>query len=157
GQNQSEVWGAHRCARRAHPLFASLSMSSDGSLVFEGAHDGYRRLDGKPVHRRRIVWKGTSLNVEDSVEGTGIHKIQARLHFHPDLNVFMRDGRAVVEEQGQRLLTVSLLGQGVLELTKGIYCPEFGLVQPCAVIQITVERSALPFFGGWQIELDEIS
>jgi len=58
GQNQSEAWGAHRCARRAYPIDPRLFKGENGSLIFEGAHDGYRRLKGQPIHRRRVQWHG---------------------------------------------------------------------------------------------------
>ena len=54
GQEQSEIWGQFRVARRARPVEAHLSDWAGGRLVFSGEHDGYRRLPGKPRHRREI-------------------------------------------------------------------------------------------------------
>ncbi|SMC26715.1 Uncharacterized conserved protein, heparinase superfamily [Desulfacinum hydrothermale DSM 13146] len=150
GENQSQVWGAHRCGRRAKPLYARAWSGEDGALVFEGAHDGYRHLQGAPIHHRRVVWHRGEIRIEDRVEGRGQHHVESRLHIHPDLEVH-RDGPAiVVKEAGRRIAVLVSLCPAPVHVEQGWYCPEFGLRLECPVV-VTRWKGRLPYDGGWII------
>jgi uncharacterized heparinase superfamily protein len=155
GENQSEVWGAHRCARRAYPLYARLNERGDGSIFFEGAHGGYKRLRGKPIHQRSITWAKNQITIEDRIEGQGTHDIESRLHIHPDLKVEAADNGARVTDNGQTLMTVSAEGQGRVEIESGWYCPEFNIKHKCPVLTIKLRRIILPLRFGWHLQLNE--
>jgi len=152
GENQSEVWGAHRCARRARPLYGRLEKLEDGTLLFAGAHDGYRRLKGKPVHHRTITWSAETCLIEDRVEGAGSHTLESRLHINPALSVQVADGCAVIRGGVELLATISARAGGRIETADGWYCPEFGMQQPCTVITTRFSLTRLPFLGGWVIK-----
>lgn len=149
GENQSEVWGAHRCARRARPVYAKLEQMPDGGLFFEGAHDGYRRLSGSPIHHRTVMWAGDQCRVEDHVKGSGRHDIESRLHMHPDLDLEFDPEQVVVHDQGRTLLSISTNGTEKLERASGWYCPEFGKQLPCTVLIQNFKNVSLPFKFGW--------
>ncbi|RNC70382.1 MAG: heparinase [Desulfuromonadales bacterium] len=151
GENQSEVWGAHRCARRTRPLHASLVRREDGALHFAGAHDGYCRLAGRPVHHRSVVWQGQSLVVEDWLDGRGVHDVETRLHIHPSLTVEILEGRALIRDGSELLLTVSAMGEGEIEREEGWYAPEFGLRLPCVVLSVRRRNLMLPSRCGWSM------
>ena len=153
GCNQSEVWGAHRCGRWARPLAAGLEEKDDGSLVFHGAHDGYRCLPGGLVHRREIRWQGKIIRIDDLVDGAGRHRLSARLHVNPELSVVRRENVAVVELDSGRRLVVEPVGDVLLTLTEGLYCPEFGMFLPCPVLAWEVDAE-LPWRGGWQLAIE---
>ena len=152
GENQSEVWGAHRCARRARPLNGRLDKMKSGTLVFKGAHDGYQRLKGQPVHHRTITWSGETYLIDDRVEGAGRHNLESRLHIHPDLSVEVVDSNASIRAGSDLFATITPLGGGMLEITDGWYCPEFGLQQPCVVLISRFSKVPLPFSTGWVIK-----
>lgn len=84
GKSSSEVWAGFRVARRAYPFDIRVDAGSGGTVI-EAAHDGYRRLPGRPVHRRRWSMDENSLAIEDLVEGGGDHVVKVLFHFHPDL------------------------------------------------------------------------
>ena len=153
GENQSEVWGAHRCARRARPLYAKLNKQPDNSLVFEGAHDGYRRLSGSLIHHRRISWFGDKCLIEDRVEGKGHHEIESRLHIHPSLSVNYTGEEVIILDEREVLVGISLLGNGRIEKTEGWYCPEFGIKKPCVILASFKTSFSLPFKCGWNLEI----
>jgi hypothetical protein len=155
GKNQSEVWKSHRCARRAQPLYAKLSRGSDAAIVFEGAHDGYRRLDGGPVHHRRISWSDNTYLIEDRVEGSGRHEVESRLHIHPALEVDSSRRAVVIRDMHDMLARISLLEEESIEKTDGWYCPEFGTQEKCAVLRARHKNVSLPYTAGWQIEVQE--
>jgi uncharacterized heparinase superfamily protein len=153
GENQSEVWGAHRCARRAQPIYAKLEKRNDGSLYFEGAHDGYKRLRGRPIHHRRIRWFDNEIDIEDRIEGKGTHDIESRLHMHSDLEVEKSDKGVHVSDKGQLLLTVSATEVGRIEIEDGWYCPEFNKKFSCPVIVARAKNASLPFKRGWKMKI----
>lgn len=152
GENQSEVWGAHRCARRARPLRCRLEKREDDTLIFTGAHDGYRRLKGKPIHQRSIAWSGDTCLIEDRLEGEGSHDLELRLHIHPSLSTEVVEGTVVIQSGVLLLATISRLDSGRIETTEGWYCPQFGQQQKCAVLITRYPKARLPFDCGWAIK-----
>lgn len=153
GENQSEVWGAFRCARRARPLYASLKKHTDGTLVFKGAHDGYRRLRGSPIHHRFITWTGHTYLIEDRVEGRGLHEIESRLHIHPSLTVDSLWKEVIIMDNHEILAHISSLKDRPIENAEGWYCPEFGIKQKCVVLRTRHQNARLPFTEGWHIKV----
>jgi uncharacterized heparinase superfamily protein len=153
GHNQSEVWGAHRCARRARPLYARLKELDDGTIVFEGAHDGYRRLLGSPVHQRSIRWTGDEIQIRDSVDGMGTHSIESRIHINPDLTVLPKKNAVLISDGDKNLIEIFLCGSGKIESTQGWYCPEFGIQKRCTVLRVFESHAKLPYSSCWTLRL----
>ena len=153
GENQSEVWGPHRCGRRAYPLDARLSEQEDGSLHFEGAHDGYRRLQGRPIHHRSVTWTGDRIDIQDRIEGQGVHDIESRLHIHPDLKVEFAGEDVIVCNKSQVLMSASTENPGRIEIGEGYYCPEFNLKHTCPVLKIKLDPAPLPVCMRWILRI----
>ena len=87
--DSSEVWAGFRVARRAHPIVRSIQRmnSAEGDvLVIRGAHDGYRRLAGKPVHHRQWEFEQGRLRVSDTLSGI-FRKAISRFYLHPDVRI----------------------------------------------------------------------
>jgi len=120
--------------------------------VFEGAHDGYRRLPGEPVHHRRIVSAGRTYWIEDRIEGGGTHAIASRLHIHPGVGVNLKENKAEIFCRHKLLATVSPYGSGRMQRRSGWYSPEFGLMEECVVLE-TCETAHLPYKGGWLVSV----
>jgi uncharacterized heparinase superfamily protein len=153
GQNQSEIWGAHRCARRARPVKPELIETSDGALVFEGEHDGYSRLPGRPIHHRRISWRDDGLRVEDRIDGNGRHAIESCLHIHPEMHVEMEKESVLISAGNKPVASASASGLARIKIKDGWYCPEFGIKEPCKVLCLKYEDVQLPFNIGWRFLL----
>ncbi len=98
GADSSEVWGGFRVARRARPFAVQVRR---GDPVEDGvaggtahhavqkvtaAHDGYRRLPGRPVHRREWRLAPDHFSVVDTIEG-GYGVAVARFHLHPAIGI----------------------------------------------------------------------
>lgn len=128
-EEQSEVWGVFRVARRARPIQGRIEMTEDGAALFEGAHDGYRRLTGKPIHHRRIRYdEQGSWIVMDEVTGAGIHQMESVIHIHHDFTI-VRSGEQSfwIEDCGNRIAIVEVLSVCQARVDLGCYFPEFGL------------------------------
>lgn len=88
GLDQSELWGAFRCARRARPFDVRFEQLGD-CVRAEARHDGYRRLSNPVIHRRSMRLAPGLLEIHDCLEGTGFHKADIYFHLHPEAG---RDG-----------------------------------------------------------------
>ncbi|SDM92325.1 Uncharacterized conserved protein, heparinase superfamily [Geoalkalibacter ferrihydriticus] len=137
GENSTEVWGGFRVARRAYPLALTCGMTSKGVFV-DCAHDGYRRLPGKVVHRRRWDFVEGRLTLHDRLEGR-FGRAQARLHLHPDVQA------ELVNDDGWRLsladvhgVAVRVIGAETLRVEQTTWHPAFGVAVPnqCLVAEI---------------------
>ncbi|MDC8447894.1 MAG: heparinase II/III family protein [Nitrospira sp.] len=129
GEEQSEIWGVFRVARRAKPVQGYIDKTGHESVLFEGAHDGYRRLTGKLIHRRRISYEGQgSWVITDVLEGNGTHRMESFVHIHPDFTI-VPSGEDVfgIERDGEAIAVIEALSACRMEIEQGCYFPEFGL------------------------------
>ncbi len=137
--DSSEVWSGFRVARRARPVGLSLTMHPD--VVVSCAHDGYRRLPGRPEHRRQWTFSGGMLTVEDRLTGS-FGSADARFHLHPDVAV-----TDVVDRRHEVAVTLRLprgqrarfsVTRGSLRLEPATWHPEFGLAvaNQCLVVRL---------------------
>lgn len=127
GQEQSEIWGAFRVARRARPVAPVLGDGAGGELVFSGAHDGYRRLPGRPEHRREIRMAPGRWEVRDRLSGAGQHRVESFLHLHPAVGLSQLTEREFrLEAPGGVALRLAFGPAGTLQPGTGYYCPRFG-------------------------------
>jgi uncharacterized heparinase superfamily protein len=148
---QSEIWGVFRVARRARARLMRCD-ATDGRFEFEGGHDGYCRLKGKPYVTRRLVRERPGqLLVEDRVDGKGWHRAESRLHFRPGLRVVINDSYAeVLDENGRSKLAVEFIGAPEVVLVDSEYFPEFGIAQPNAELVLRV-AGTLPLSVGYRL------
>lgn len=145
GKDSSEVWGSFRMARRAKPFGLRIDEKGGGVSV-ECSHDGYRRLPGKVVHKRRWVFGPGRLRIEDSLDGR-FRVAEAGFLLHP----------AVVEVSSGMADTDSPTDSGTWRVTGGKtvrwrveggegrfsavgYHPEFGVSRKSS-------RLVVPFSG----------
>jgi len=93
GQDQCELWGAFRVARRGYPRDVTWHCDETG-FTLSGWHDGYRRLSGKPTHARRMQWSTVEgLTVHDGIVARRPVQCISRLHLHPACRVTGVSGR----------------------------------------------------------------
>lgn len=146
GQDSSEVWSSFRVARRAHPLAVDAG-TSGGGVWLTAAHDGYRRLRGRPLHRRRWDLRADGLLVEDMVEGDHENAI-ARFRVAPTFEV----GEDALQDEAGLRIQWSAEGGRRVQVVSGLYYPEFGLSRSCAVIEATLLRPGMPLstLFAWQ-------
>ena len=133
--DSSEVWGGFRVARRARVLRPEVR-TEEGVLV-RGAHDGYTRLPGRPVHERCWQMDADGLTVTDTVSSDRF-SAEARFHFHPDvlLQANSAAGGVAVLPGGREVRWRVTEGEARLE--RSTWHPRFGesLANQCLVIQL---------------------
>jgi uncharacterized heparinase superfamily protein len=120
GQSSSEVWSGFRVARRARP-FGIAIRKTNAAITVEAAHDGYRRLPGRPVHRRAWCLGLDGLAVRDEIIGRHASAV-ARYYFHPRITILPENGRL---GWNGAVAYYSLMASKV-RLGKAYYAPAFG-------------------------------
>jgi len=96
GRDSSETWASFRVGRRARVTGVTILEMADHVAV-TAAHDGYRHLRGRPIHRRTVRGTSASLEILDEVEG-GEWPAVARFHLHPDVQPGPPGGLRLADE-----------------------------------------------------------
>jgi uncharacterized heparinase superfamily protein len=141
-QDSSEVWSGFRVARRARPFDLAISTRADEAVV-TCSHDGYRRLPGRPVHRREWCLQAGGLRVRDEVEGS-FRTAEARYHFHPEIRVSTQgEGSLTLDLPGRRQVRLQVV-RGRLRTESSHYADAFGVVRDttCAVVSLVAGAGA---------------
>ena len=150
GENSSEVWKSFRVARRARPQNLEI-VEGDEGVTITCEHDGYRRLRGRPIHRRCWQHSSQKLVVQDEIEGEFKCAV-ASFHLHPEVvaeQAAGADSLRLILPTGQRA-ELSVSG-GRIELENSTWHPEFGLSIPNRVIRCTFEASKLTCVLHWDV------
>ena len=127
GVDSSEVWSGFRVARRARVMVERFDAQS--GPVLEAVHDGYRRLDGRPVHRRLWMMGAHELEVGDAVDGGGNHLVEVYFHFHPDMRLEPAGPTAfsIRRNDGSLMLDLYADNKMLWQVEPGFWHPGFGV------------------------------
>jgi len=149
GQDSSEVWSNFRVARRARPYGVAWKQR-DGACYLQGSHDGYRRLPGRPLHRREWSLTPSGLTLVDRIDGRYRQAI-ARFLLHPDWQARLAEGETHgwIERSGRRV-SWSSEGAAAARIVVGSWHPGFGLSHPCRVIELEVRGKCLITQFAWE-------
>jgi uncharacterized heparinase superfamily protein len=132
--DSTPLWGAFRGGRRARIL--AVTAAADGSGVSAGAaHDGYRRLPGRPVHRRHWHLSGSKLQVDDLITGRGRHTVAVRWQLAPGCTVRLSGHTATVTSPAGRLrLSLSAATPLTVSTETRPVAAGFGVTTPAPVL-----------------------
>ena len=120
GAEQSDIYGAFRCGRRATPMLRSFE-AGDGAMRLVGSHDGYDHLPGSPRHVRTIAARLGTVEILDRIEGGGRHTAIAHLLLHPDCEVDARGGTATIRNGP---VAVRLVASAPLTVLPALWYPD---------------------------------
>jgi len=137
GQDSSEVWGGFRVARRAHVQSPDIAETAGGARV-EASHDGYRRLSGRNLHRRRWLLNDGALVIEDEVTGV-FDRSEIRFHLHPEITVLEASaGKVSLRLTDGKMVDVAIEGANIF-VEHTTWHPYFGVATPntCLVAVLT--------------------
>lgn len=147
GQDSSEVWSSFRVARRARVLDVNVD-TRDGNLSVFAAHDGYRRLAGKVIHRRHWrLWPGR-LEIEDLLEGK-FSGAEGFLHCHPEVSIEQAGAGSIGLRRDGRIVWLSWEG-GDASVGRSTWHPEFGLALPNTRIQLKFKGARMLTRFEWE-------
>jgi len=125
-RNQSEIWSAFRCGKRARILEKSL-YSAPESVSFYGSYKGIGEFFGKKeIHRREICFKGKEILFHDSISFQGNHTARLRLHIAPELKLKRKNDSIEIYDGTEKVATV-LSRNSDWNLEDSPYHPDFGI------------------------------
>ena len=129
GENSSEVWAGFRVARRARARLVDAHAEDFGFTV-AGEHQGYRRLPGRNVHRRRWLLTRRELSIGDLVEGPW-NTAECYFHLHPGIGV-RRTSESQLQLSDSRgdLLEMSFEGADRVEVFDSTWHPRVRRLGP---------------------------
>jgi uncharacterized heparinase superfamily protein len=156
GQEQSELWGVFRMARRAKPIVATMARLPGNGLRFEGTHDGYRRLPGQVLHKRIIEYDGCGeWTVIDEMTGIGKHEIESYIHLHPDYSAKSgEDFIEIIRKKGKAVCRLEIIGTVSIRLEAGQYFPEFGRKYENEIVVLSC-FDTLPLKFGYRLSKEQ--
>ena len=108
------------------------------------AHDGYRRLPGRPLHRRRWHMTAQGLRVTDAIEGD-FREAVARFYLHPAVRVSATGEGGLLTLPDGHIMHWSMTG-GAARVVSATWHPEFGQSIASACIELV--------FNGPQVTMD---
>jgi hypothetical protein len=128
GENQSEMAGRFLWRAKAQARLLRFEKNS-GQVTVTAEHDGYARLQDPVAHRRSVQFDcgSGSLNLEDSFECAGRHRVELFFHMHEDTEVLsVGDGETQVNWRGRRIVFSSPDGNARWEVLRGAENPKLG-------------------------------
>ncbi len=87
GAEQSDIYGAFRCGRRARAELLQFE-KGEGGFRFHGRHDGFRILPGAPLHERLVERSGEgAYRIRDRLTADPGRRAAIGLLLHPDCEI----------------------------------------------------------------------
>jgi hypothetical protein len=148
GRNSSEVWAGFRVASRAHPFSLMVHQVGD-KVIVEASHDGYCRLPGKPIHRRRWTIDPNQLVVCDRVEGKWLNAT-SHVYLHPEVIVEEVGLLGQMRHTGRKVLWESNWSRLIVEPTE--WYPQFGVSVPNKRIKMAMISSEKGIEGSFTLK-----
>ena len=133
-----------RLPQLARPRVELWKPGGRPALVIE--HDGYRRLPGKPRHRRslELAPDGSSLAITDSITGTGHHRLECRVHLAPEIQVREVAPSTFALDRGGDTVRLTFRGSAVsVGVHGGWVATEYGVRERTKVL-VATHTGALP-------------
>jgi uncharacterized heparinase superfamily protein len=117
------------------------------------SHDGYRHLDGRPIHQRTLIFEKSTgrLNVIDTIEGRGTHDVVARIHLAAGTTVHSGDRRGTLFAKDNAYFRISWWGVNDVHIAEDFVSDRYGVKNAAPLITARL-RAGLPLRFGHRIE-----
>jgi len=106
--------------------------------ILEAEHSAYLAMPSRIIHRRQfeLVHSPLSLNITDTLEGTGSHLIESFLHFAPSVIVEIAEPQKAIarNENGRYIVSV---GAGAISLHDTSYSSSYGVRERNKSLKVT--------------------
>jgi uncharacterized heparinase superfamily protein len=115
-----------------------VKVSVDPPLMARGAHDGYCRLPGRPIHEREWQMSPNRLVITDTIKGQYRQAI-GRIHLHPSVQVASgseagNDHHLLLPSGGRMVISVANAESHIMP---SAWHPRFGRTFPSQCVQTT--------------------
>jgi uncharacterized heparinase superfamily protein len=121
--DQAAFFSRFRVGRRPRVKLIEFRADDDGFMM-EGEHDGFAHLRGSPRHRRRFLLSGSTLRIDDRIDGTSDRGGRIGFLLHPDVTAVHVSDHSIQLQRGilQALLTCS----GPVAIEPAMWWPDLG-------------------------------
>ena len=144
GEEQSEIWGVFRVARRAKPIKPSIHEKRK-NINITGGHNGYERQQKGRIHQRSIEIEENSWAIRDRINGSGSSLIENFIHLHPGITAVKENHIVKLYDQDNKVVAeITYNGQVEIAIENSEWFPEFGKRMPNSVIVFS-SQTQLPF------------
>ncbi|MDC0296326.1 heparinase II/III family protein [Akkermansiaceae bacterium] len=127
-QNQTQVWGGFRVARRA-----KIIELNEGNSRISATHDGYSRKDLK--HQRVFEWSDYQIIITDELNKSSSNKAQAHFHLHSSIiKPVLKNDKVMLTD---RNIVISFIGHNKIRLTS--YDLSFGFNKKSIAFKLIVD------------------
>lgn len=126
GMDQAEFFGDFRVGRRPEARVMAYE-PVDGGFMLEGAHDGFRRTAGGPLHVRRFEVAADRIVIRDRLEGAVPSGVRQGALLHPDMRV---EVGGTVARLSTGDCTIELTADTPLAAVPAVWWPDFGIEVP---------------------------
>lgn len=134
GAEQSDVYDAFRCGRRAKARVLAFREES-GGFLFCGTHDGFVHLPGRPRHERTIVAREGELEIRDRIWGNGRIQGTASFLLHPECRCDKTDGGIMIRCED---VVVAVTASQPVEVQSAEWYPDMFVTCPTSRLVTTV-------------------
>lgn len=141
GLEQSDIFGAFRCGRRARAQLLTWQPTSRG-FVFEGDHDGYSVLPGHPRHRRRIEGEPGRLQITDWLGSAPPPGTAAGLLLHPDCAIERIEEQRVQLRNGP--VRIEIMSNTSIQLEAAEWYPDLHRILPTHRLRLPLPEDGRP-------------
>jgi uncharacterized heparinase superfamily protein len=143
GENSSEVWSSFRVAKRARP-FDLQAREEESYVEVRCGHDGYKRLSGNNIHRRRWRLSNHSFEISDNIEGR-FQSAVARYHLHPNMRI---GGKNKLQLPDGKSISFSVIG-GLAKVVETTWHPEFGKTVKSQCVEVEFHAPVMTMAFAW--------
>ena len=128
-------------------------------LKISAFNDGYKILEGKPLHFRNIFVSSTELRIKDTVKGGSFQKAKSSILFAPEIriikninvskNIYSMVFEIPPNKKNPLPVEMKLESTVPITLERAEYYPNFGI---CLITKkLILHLGAIPSFASWSI------
>jgi hypothetical protein len=154
GENQTDVYGSFRMARRAKPVGVENSILTN-MWALKARHNGYQYKNLFPI-RFIFVMNDRMIVIVDELLTSGSQSLESYIHFDPDVKLVSQGVHFTANRDGQEIrITPFSSGDMINKLVPGCYSPKFNVKLPNTTIKMEMQVGHGKHFIGYVIALDD--
>jgi uncharacterized heparinase superfamily protein len=137
-QDQNEIWGEFRIGARIEISNVDVRQQSDSvQVVLEMRSHAAARVSYR--HRRVFTLQSHQIQISDTVQLNKPALVHSRLHFHPEFQLYQREGVWHLDDDATLSIHVETGESPAAQVEAGHYCPDFGSVLPNQCLLLSMQ------------------
>jgi uncharacterized heparinase superfamily protein len=148
-QNSSHVWSGFRVAKRADIAIRSVGkVTSDKTVQFSAAHNGYKKQGMKCIHHRTWNVSLFSCDIKDIIHDK-FDSAVGYFHLHPDIEVALISDIDCTLKSNNHEIKLVVSGAN-LTVEDSTWHPEFGVVKVNKKLRLEYKQAQVTYRINWK-------